>query len=207
MKKNRMSWAQRRLQQLREAKKIVAYHEAGHAVAARLLGVTITETQVHLKRSEPSIHVQTRSAGDAARGTPEFRKGLEADIQVALAGGIAQQCYSPQSYTGDEVEDDTQNAAAAAVRHCLESGNGESGTAFRFGGTIPPEAADLLHRMHEPTVGLIKENWDKVERVAAAFLKHGKLTQAEIDATMTDNSQQLGCWPFSTSQARPTPDS
>jgi len=181
------SWAQRRLQALREAKKVVAYHEAGHAVAARLLGVTITETKVRLKRDEPSIHVQTRSAGDAARGTPAFRKGLEADIQVALAGGIAQQCYSPQSYHEDQMEDDGQNAAAAATRHCLESGNGELGTVFRFEGKIPPEAADLVHRLHEPTVSLIRENWDKVERVATAFLKRGELTQAEIDAVMTDS--------------------
>src|SRR5262245_16759282 len=93
------SWALRRLQELREGTKVIAYQEAGLAAAARLLGVTIVETKVALKRSEASIHVQTRSAGDAARGTPGFRKGLEADIQVALAGGIAQQCYSPQSYT------------------------------------------------------------------------------------------------------------
>ena len=83
------------------------------------------------------------------------------------------------------MEDDEQNAAAAAIRHCLEPGNGELGTVFRFEGKIPQEAAGLVHRLHEPTVSLIRENWDKVERVAAAFLKHGELTQAEIDAVMT----------------------
>jgi len=162
----------------------VAYHEAGHAVAARLLDVTIIEAKVRLKRDEPSIHVQTRSAGDAARGTPGFRKGLEADIQVALAGGIAQQLYSPRSYHESQVEDDRQAAASAAIRHCLEPGNGELGSAFRFEGKVPPEAADLVHRLHETTVSLIRENWHKVERVAAAFLKHGELTQADIDAVM-----------------------
>jgi hypothetical protein len=179
-----MSWAQRRLRGLRELRRAVAYHEAGHAVAARLLDVTITETKFSLERDEPSIHVQTRSAGDAARGTPGFRKGLEADIQVALAGGIAQQLYSPQSYHESQVEDDNQAAASAAIRHCLEPSNGEMGSAFHFEGKVPAEAADLLNRLHEATVNLIRENWHKVERVAAAFLKHSELTQADIDAVM-----------------------
>jgi hypothetical protein len=96
--------------------------------------------------------VQTRSAGDAARGTPGFRKGLEADIQVALAGGIAQQLHSPQSYHESQVEDDGQSAAEAAIRYCLEPGNGELGSTFRFEGKAPAEAAELVHRLHEPTV-------------------------------------------------------
>ena len=79
-----------------------------------------------------------------------------------------------------------QNASAAAIRHCLEPGNGELGADFRFEGTIPTKAADLVHRLHESTVSLIRENWDKVERVAAAFLKNAELSQAEIDVLMID---------------------
>jgi ATP-dependent Zn protease len=163
-----------------------AFHEAGHAVAARLLGVEIAEAVVRF-RPNPYFHVQTRSAGDRASGTPGFRKGLEADIQVALAGHIAQKIHRPQSYREYQAVDDMQNAGQAAIRHCLEPGNGEDGKSFRFEGELPPEAADLVSRLHKPTVKLITENWSKVERVAAALLAHGELTQAEIDTAMAES--------------------
>jgi len=104
---------------------------------------------------------------------------------VELAGGIAQQFYSPQSYQESQTKDDCDNAVACAIRHCVEPGNGESGHDFHFDGPLPAEAEQLLHRLHEPTVSLIRENWDEVERVAAAFLKNATLTQAEIDVLMT----------------------
>ena len=75
-----MSWADRRLKALRKAKKETAYHEAGHAVAARLLNVPIVEAGVEKRNGLP--HVLTRSAGDMARGTPDFRNGLEADSRT-----------------------------------------------------------------------------------------------------------------------------
>jgi cell division protease FtsH len=177
-----MGWAERRLRERRDNRRIAAYHEAGHAVCARLLGVTIVEAKGKGKR----LHVLSRSAGHDARGMPDFRRGLESDIQVSLAGAIAQQLYSPQSYDESQVQDDLQNAGQAAIRHCLEIGNGELGDAFRFEGELPEAAEKLVQQLYEPTINLIKENWHKVERVAAAFLEHGELTQAEIDAVMAD---------------------
>jgi hypothetical protein len=162
-----------------------AFHEAGHAVVARLLGVQITEAIVRF-RPVRYFHVQTRSAGHVARGTPDFRKGLEADIQVSLAGHIAQKVHRPQSYREHQTADDVQAAGQAAIRYCLEPGNGEheDGKCFRFEGKLPPEATELLSRLHKPTVKLITENWPKVERVAGAFLERSELTQADIDAIM-----------------------
>jgi len=158
-----------------------AFHEAGHIVAARLLGVEIAEVAVRFGPN-PGFHVQTRSAGDQARG------GLEADIQVALAGGIAQQIHRPQSYREFQVADDRQNAANAAARHCLEPGNGEDGKNFRAEGDLPQEGIDLVNRLHRPTVKLIRENWLKVERVAAALLEREEITQADIDEIIARTS-------------------
>jgi hypothetical protein len=76
--------------------------------------------------------------------------------------------------------------AETAIRHCLEDGNGEAGENFRFEGKAPPEVVDLLNRLWKATDELIVENWSKVERVAAAFLEHGELTQADTDAAIAE---------------------
>ena len=45
-------------------------------------------------------------------------------------------------------------------------------------------AKALLAALCSSTEELLAANWDKVERVAAALLEHGELTQDGIDAAM-----------------------
>jgi hypothetical protein len=99
---------------------MLSYHEAGHAVAARMLGVEIT----HINMVESVDHVanvQTRSAGyvAAANGCAALRAGLYADLQVALAGDIAQLFAGYPPPADDRVVRDVANArgyAAALAR-------------------------------------------------------------------------------------------
>jgi hypothetical protein len=71
-----------------EIQRVIAYHEAGHAVVARTLGVQIND----IRLASRDNHVQTYSAGWAAKDdTVEDRiAGYEKDAKVAMAGMIAQ---------------------------------------------------------------------------------------------------------------------
>ncbi len=140
-----------------------AFHEAGHAVAARLLGVGIEQIKFELG----DILVCTRSAGHVARGTPDFRNGLEADIQVVLAGLLAQRIYRPQSYRKGSAAVDLQNAVNLAALHCLEPDNRAEGEAFSALGRLPPEGLALIDRLQGTAIKLIKPKC-----LSGEFLNH-----------------------------------
>src|ERR1700751_4416582 len=95
----------------RQKHRLRAFHEAGHAVAARLLGIEIAEARM----KDDDAQVLTHSAAYAAdpSDAPAHLAALYADLQVALAGDIGQQLggYPPYDYG---VED----ADAAIIGNC-----------------------------------------------------------------------------------------
>jgi ATP-dependent Zn protease len=76
-------------------RKVVAYHEAGHAVVARLLGQSIVS--VAIGADDDSAAAVTSSAAHAARERDAAAQvsGYETDAMIALAGPIAQVMSRP----------------------------------------------------------------------------------------------------------------
>src|SRR5215203_1269891 len=73
----------------------VAYHEAGHAVVARCLGVRVTYATL-FPGDDYSANVCTVSASNLpGLDVHAFLSASEADAKVAAAGMISQQIYSP----------------------------------------------------------------------------------------------------------------
>ena len=75
-------------------RKKLAYHEAGHAVIARLLGVEVTGVTM-FRTDGVAAAVHTASAAMQGKGLEDFIAALIIDAKVALAGGIAQWQYKP----------------------------------------------------------------------------------------------------------------
>lgn len=141
-----------------------AIHEAGHAVAARILGFEVV-----------------RAAAGEGKGavTATYRRGVSVSEQlaqeikaslVALAGVMAEQKWA--------VGTDEANAEAAALRITrLRHGGAETTDAMRL------EASELLERLRGQAELLVQESWPLIMRVAAA-LAHGPLSQAQIDVLL-----------------------
>jgi len=153
-------------------RKALAFHEAGHAVVARLLSIQIIEATISPRPEVFIGNVETQPAASWARGKEAICRALERDIQVSCAGEIAQKIYRPQSLRPHQARQDCENMFMAAA------------TYSRLNRFLTGSIDALVERLRKQTVRLVRENWPKVERVAAALLERGELTQAEIDAAM-----------------------
>lgn len=177
--------------------KIVAHHEAGHAVVARLLGVGIAEAFGRGRKQVGSDagSVNTESASFRAKGTPYYREAIRIDLMVALAGMVAQIIYRAQYTKGldyiEEWDSDRENATVLAVKYYVASGDGTID--LPPGTPIPLEQAQTLFDSTTVEVEkMLRDNWAKVERVAKLFLRYGnnKIDPVEIDAAMAQTSSE-----------------
>jgi hypothetical protein len=165
----------------------VAYHETGHAVIARVLGVEVAYVTTFPTGNNTAV-THARSLGYEARdkGVAAFVAGLEADAVVALAGLAADERRKRTTATSrKDYEDDIQRAQAyvgLAVRASQE-------------GAVPhveyfdtPGNIDR-HRLWDETVALVDANWPAIERVAAELLARTVLVQEDIDRLIGTTGQ------------------
>jgi hypothetical protein len=168
----------------------LAYHEAGHAVIARVLGVEVTG--VMMFRTEGATAVaMTRSAAYLARGKDiaTFVAGLEIDAKVALAGAIAQHRRKPtksQHGWGDDAKNAT-NCMATAVIAEREGKVPEPGI-VQIDAAEETRAKSMLDRARTETEALVEANWPAIERAAAALQVRAMLSQDDLDALIAGKS-------------------
>ncbi|HEX9238055.1 MAG TPA: hypothetical protein VF866_04760 [Xanthobacteraceae bacterium] len=179
-------------------KRLLAYHEAGHAVVARLLGVGVAVV-IMFPTADQKAGVKTKSAEWETGDDPEaVAHACELDAKVVMAGSIAEQIHRPIK-TRTKLErrrkhgwaSDTENASSFVGKAVLIR-SGVPPAVFHFEGNkdydydVTPEqiatANALLRRLHGETHKLLKDNWPAVERVAAAFMEQPLVSEEEIDA-------------------------
>ena len=165
----------------------ISYHEAGHAVVARLLGVNTSAT---IDQENQEAVAPTSSAAYIARegDTSAQVAGYETDGKIALAGPIAQLMSRPtrDNHVAKSVQlhnEDFANAKKAAV--CIAALlTGESlpqPGQITLRGAVLNSDEDTLERLKRETKAILKEHWPAVKRVAKALLAERHLDQAEID--------------------------
>jgi hypothetical protein len=149
-----------------------AYHEAGHAVIAYLLGykpqsVTIVptlDTAGHLV-----IH------GDPLNGfqldidhSDEARLRVESAITICFAGPIAQKRHNPRSWRKVHGQWDYDTIAELGLRVC---GSSEQATAFiRWREIVARE--------------MVQAQWLRIALVAGQLLERKRLSHADLEAIM-----------------------
>lgn len=135
-----------------------AYHEAGHAVAAFVLGVPLKSVCI----------VPDPKAGNAGHVSLGRCRSVDAMHKlgiVAVAGEAAQRRYNPRSVRRHHGGGDRQ----AVVDFALD----------RTGGS--EEQATLLARLWELQArDLVESRWDAVQLVAKALFKRNTLDAAQI---------------------------
>jgi hypothetical protein len=186
----------------------LVYHEAGHAVVARLLGVNIAYATM-LADTHQAAGVQTRSAAwravNAGSDSEAHALGCETDAKVSYAGIVAEQIHKPMSklkirrrmdagWSNDLRAVESILAKAVMVRSGIPIPMEPPGTVkswqaepeVRATFTPTPEQRAALEamnvRVQHEVRQLLQDNWSAVERVAAAFLKQPLFSEEEIDA-------------------------
>jgi hypothetical protein len=160
---------------------IVAYHEAGHAVAAvklrlKLDAVTIaasTEAQGKLSFANPLRGIDLRwDSSDRARMKAEKL------IVASLAGPFAQKRYKPRSQW---------RVAGSGFGIIVERGtdfdklHGNGKVATRYGAYVCAVAEQL-----------VEQNWESIGRLARLLIERKTLTADEIRAVIVESMLGTG---------------
>ena len=183
----------------KDENKLVAYHEAGHAVLQALL-----------KDADPLHKVTIIPRGDAGGATfslPERdRTGyslrwLKATMRMACGGRIAEQKAMGDASSG--AVSDIAQVTRIARAMVLEWGMSERLGFIRYEGRdtremfvadkdysdetarlIDEEVRRIVDEAYQDAVRMLEEAWPKVEAVADALLKYETLTADEVHALM-----------------------
>ncbi len=143
-----------------------AYHEAGHAVAARWQNVKFKEVSI-LPRNDTSGHVTPTSPPrwfePDVRSDERSHRRVEAQARVMLAGVAAEARFKGRHDWRGASSDLGQ---AVFLLHYICGSNGEL------------EAYVKLIRIQAR--GLVEAHWNEVQAVAQALLDRERLTAAEV---------------------------
>lgn len=137
---------------MRKQRETSAYHEAGHAVACWVLGMEIESVDIHFE-------ADTQQAG-CCSWVSQYKRLDEDRLLLALAGPAAEMRRFPHRrwflvlYHPD----------MAVARDIIEN----SGDCHSID--------EWLRRAQK----MIRENWQRVEAIATALLRHDELTGVEV---------------------------
>jgi hypothetical protein len=163
---------------------IVAYHEASHAVAARVQGVGVDRIAMFPTDEGGTPAAATHSAAYLADKSDPAAciTGREKDARVALAGNIGQQRARPGSVCADASDQEVARYAALCIA-LLSSGRPEPGPGemIELSKTDVNSIDDIRRRLRSEAEALVMEHWSAIERVAQALLVRDLLLQDDID--------------------------
>ena len=174
-------------QMLDEDRRAIAYHEAGHAVAAhylqpenRIIKATI------IRRGGALGVVQPRPKEE--RYTRHARQ-IESEIMVFLGSRAVEEEVLHTKMTG--ASSDLMGASSLALDYCASLGMGSGLLVMPATGVLsyPMPAARmadaLLEDLMEETKRLVNEKEYAVHAVAAALMEHGELIGTELELVFT----------------------
>jgi ATP-dependent Zn protease len=143
----------------------IAFHEAGHVIAARVLGMPINKATIipehdtigHVKYANPLRDVKLD-----CDSSDEARRRAERTIIIIFAGPAALRKYSPGSSRFLHARGDFEEAAELAGR---------------IDATIEP----LLERLNRMAEDLVEAHWHDVVIIAEALVKEQTLDHNRIE--------------------------
>jgi cell division protease FtsH len=200
--RDKVKWGRAKKSRVREQEenKLVAYHEAGHAVLQKMLpdGDPLHKVTI----------IARGASGGATFSLPEKDrfgygiKWLKASLRVACGGRIAEEKAMGDASSG--AVSDIQQVTQIARTMVLEWGMSEKLGFVRYAPVdtresfIPekdysPETAHLIDvevrrivdDAYSDAKKLLEANWDKVVLVAEALLKHETLSGDDVDRLMS----------------------
>jgi ATP-dependent Zn protease len=138
-------------------RKIVAYHEGGHAIAALDLGWPIKSATIRKSRNYDGMVIRAKQS--SFEGDAKFL----ANMVIAAAGPFAQGRFAPDSGWGMELLGEVMDAAC------------------ELGGEPPNRVFEVAEQTAKD---LVERRWPAIERIAQMLLDRTKLSGAEIEAAV-----------------------
>lgn len=172
---------------------IKCHHEAGHAVVARRLGISIEGISMAPDDDSdarvPIRDVETWLARDA-----EMTVLLSALCKFGLAGALAQLRFDPdddrkEQLRGGQASKDYVgdiNKIRPLVAEVVLLTTGVCSSRSETKG-VPADRAlceQLLGQLCDETEALVAENWPAIQRIARYLQRHREMTEAEVDALL-----------------------
>lgn len=166
--------------------KVIAYHEAGHALITKLL--------THDEVSKVSVIGSTSGAlGFTMRysnkdGALISKKEMEQRLMVLYAGRAAEQCFfgnSEDITTG--ASDDLRRASELIREYLTTYGMGKDSVLNLavFNGvstaSIAKEAQKLAHRLYQETVAILTAHRDLLDKIAEELVKRKVLDAKDLE--------------------------
>jgi len=181
-------------------KRAIAYHEAGHAVAAYYLQPENRVMKATIIRRGGALGVVSR--GEREERYTRHARQIESDIMVSLGSRAVEEVILGTKMAG--ASSDLETATRLALSYCAVLGMGSSLLVLPPTGPLSypmPVArmADmLLEVLMTETKRLVREKEYAVHAVAAALLEHGELIGEELDEVFraADESNGGAAHPF-----------
>jgi ATP-dependent Zn protease len=147
---------------------ITAYHESGHSVIARVLGVRVKRVSiVSCERYRGIVIHEKVILGNSPEydDSPRTQRRIENKIRMAVAGNIAQKIYAPRSHNRSWV--DYEEATAWALH--INNGHDEAARAW-------------IKWLELDVKRMLESRWEFVEAVANELLKAKTLNADQFEA-------------------------
>jgi cell division protease FtsH len=164
-------------------KRAIAYHEAGHAVAARYLQQENRLQKASIIRMGDALGVVQRSSREE-RYTRHARE-IETDIMVSLGSRAVEEVILETRMSG--AGSDLQTATYLAMSYIGQLGMGPTLLAMGASGTTTPPgpvlrlADRLLDELFAETKRLVREKEYAVHAIAGALIQRGELIGSELE--------------------------
>lgn len=171
--------------------KVIAHHEAGHAVVARVLRIAVPHVAMFSTDGQGLADATTGSASWlASKGDQAAHlRALEDDAKVSLAGPYAQgrhQKLGAVRKHPPEWRDDMRSAMSLMVSAVLLKDDAGFDTTVAHAVTLSPDQREqvsrLFKRIGEETNKLVNDNWLAIERTADRLLQQRIISGEEVDA-------------------------
>ena len=164
-------------------RRAIAYHEAGHAVAARYLQQENRLQKASIIRMGDALGVVQRSSREE-RYTRHARE-IETDIMVSLGSRAVEENILQTRMSG--AGSDLQTATYLAMQYIGQLGMGPTLLAVPAMGVMTPPgpvlrlADRLLDELYEETKRLMREKEYAIHAVAGALMQKGELIGQELE--------------------------
>jgi cell division protease FtsH len=165
-----------------------AYHEAGHAVAARYLQPEnrISKASI-IRRGHALGYVQQQPREER---TSLYARSIETSIMVSLAGHVIESRFLDSLTTGPS--SDLESATAWAEAYVGSYAMGPTKLILPVVNSAAPAgpvligAHELLDQLYEETDRLLHEKEPAIHYLARALIEHGELIGDELEAVFNE---------------------
>lgn len=178
-----------------ETNKVVAWHEAGHTLATKLLTDDIVSSVTIIGSASGAGGVTFRQPQE--ENELQSKKYLEDTVKVMYAGRAAEEMYfKDKDMITIGASQDIKQATSIIKEYVSTYGMGDKGMLdmsqfSRDFSSVVDEASKIAKLLYEDTVKLLSDNYDTLKILAECLLVNETLDELEIDNIINGNKVKL----------------